>query len=86
MEREYMTDEEFSATAKKIQEKTEYYKSIGVCVIDGFSAAVSYDRCSKQYIYMELWPFLSFPQPLTKEQAKFLKEELKKLRKAKGYQ
>ncbi|MBO7432200.1 MAG: hypothetical protein J6U13_00450 [Salinivirgaceae bacterium] len=77
-----MDDKTFNETVKKIQKETEYYKSIEGCILDGFSAVVSYDRCAKQHTFMELWPLLSFPQPITKEQALILKKELKKLAKA----
>lgn len=77
---EFMTDKEFNDAVKKIQKETEYHKNGGY-VLDGFSAMVFYDRSLKQFTYMEL-PLRSLPQPITKEQARILKKELRKLYKA----
>ena len=86
MERKSMTDEDFNAAVKQIQDEIEYYKSLGngVCVMDGFSASVYYDRKSKQYEYMQMCPpLIMLPVTITKEQAKILKRELKRLDKEK---
>ena len=86
-----MTDEEFNRIVKIIQDDTEYCSNAksangAIMFVDGFQASVSYNESSKQYEFYEEWPARYLrPTIITKEQARVLKKELKKLVKVRGY-